>query len=141
MDRSTISKWFKDAFPVSGKLCSPNKVPIKKFRPNNIMKAYDYLLILSQIAQDRIVYGDEKLLKGSELYNGKTRCNMFTGKVPQCFTHSDFRNAYCIVGFCTTNRNKFSVYFDIFQSIMDGDEFSIILEGAIASGFILEGAC
>jgi hypothetical protein len=43
------------------------------------------------------------------------------------------------VGFCTTNRNKFSVYFDIFQGIMDGDEFSIILEGAIASGFIVEG--
>jgi hypothetical protein len=103
------------------------------------MKAYDYLPILSEIAPGRIVYGDEKLLKGSELYNGKTRCNMFTGNVLPCFTHSDFQNTYCIAGFCTTNRNKTSVYFDIFQGIMDGGEFSIILEGAIASGFIVEG--
>ena len=110
----TGTLWFKNVFLVSGKLCSPNKVPIDKFRPNNIMKAYNYLLILSQIALDRVVYGDKKLLKGSELYNRETKCNIFTGEVLSCFTHSDFRNKYCIVGFCTTNGNKTPVYFDIF---------------------------
>ena len=48
----------------------------------------------------RLKFGDEKHIKGSELWYQKTRRNVFTEIVPPALTTSDFRNTDSIVGFC-----------------------------------------
>lgn len=78
---STISRWFKDFFPISGNFRKPNLVPIDKFKPTNLWKADEYLAALAIICPKKLRFGDEKLIKGSEVYCRKTRRNVLTGKL------------------------------------------------------------
>ena len=139
VDRSTISRWFLDAFPISGRLCSVDKVPIDKFRPDNILRAYEYVSIIVHIAPERLVYGDEKLLKGQELFNRKTRRNVITGVAPPNYVDSDFRNTYSITGFCSVNPNKTPVCFEIHDGTNDSEDFESTLFDAIHKQFIGAG--
>jgi hypothetical protein len=100
VDGSTISRFFNHGFDIKGSLCKPNLIPYDKLRPANLERALDYLMTISMHDRTRIKFGDEKHLKGAELYCRKTRRNVFTGVVPPIMTHSDFRNTYSIVGFC-----------------------------------------
>jgi hypothetical protein len=56
--------------------------------------------IISKVDPVRLKFGDEKHLKGAEIYCRKTRRNVLTGEVPPCFTAPDFRNTYTILGLC-----------------------------------------
>ena len=60
----------------------------------------EYLLVLSVFDRSRIKFGDEKHVKGAELFCRKTRRAVFTGEVPPVLTHADVRNTSSIVGFC-----------------------------------------
>lgn len=77
---STISRWFNSFFPIKGRFCQPNMVPIDKFKPENLWKAEEYLAALAVIAPKKLRFGDEKLIKGSEVYCRKTRRNVLTGR-------------------------------------------------------------
>ena len=77
---STISRWFNTFFPIKGSFCRPNMVPVDKFKPENLWKAEEYLAALAVIAPKRLRFGDEKLIKGSEVFCRKTRRNVLTGK-------------------------------------------------------------
>ena len=81
VSRSIVSRWFNYFFPISGKFRKPNLVPIDKFKPSNMLKAEEYISVLSCIAPDRLRFGDEKLIKGAEVYCRRTRRNVFTGKL------------------------------------------------------------
>jgi hypothetical protein len=48
----------------------------------------------------RLKFGDEKSLKGAELFNCKVRRDPITGVTSPVIADSDFRNSYCIMGFC-----------------------------------------
>jgi hypothetical protein len=139
VDRSTVSRWFLHAFPISGGLLRVNQVPIDKFKPNNIERAIEYLTILTYISPELIIYGDEKLLKGQELFNRKTRRNVLTGFVPPCFVNSDFRNTYALTGFCSIDRRKPAVCYDIHDGVNDSIEFEATLFDAIGKGYIRRG--
>ena len=77
VSRLTVSRWFNSFFPISGKFRKPNLVPIDKFKPLNMIKAEEYISVLSCIAPDRLRFGDEKLIKGAEVYCRCTQRNVF----------------------------------------------------------------
>ena len=80
---STVSRWFNNYFPISGGFRKPNLVPIDKFRERNCMRAQEYLDALSIIAPHKLRFGDEKLIKGAEVYCRRTRRNVLTGELLQ----------------------------------------------------------
>jgi hypothetical protein len=83
--KSTISCWFKDFFPINGGFRKPNLVPVDKFKPRNLWRAAEYAEAISIIAPHKLRFGDEKLIKGSEVYCRRTRRNVLTGKSMQSF--------------------------------------------------------
>jgi hypothetical protein len=59
-------------------------VPYDKFRQENIEKAYDYIFTILQLDPARIIFGDEKLLKGQEIFNRLVRRDpMIGGSTPE----------------------------------------------------------
>ncbi|KAL7524232.1 hypothetical protein ACHAXR_001481, partial [Thalassiosira sp. AJA248-18] len=134
---STISRFFNHGFDIKGSLCKPNLIPYDKLRPENLERALDYLMIIAMFNRSQIKFGDEKHLKGSELYCRKTRRNVFTGVVPPIMTNSDFRNTYSIVGFCGIDPRTTPTRFGISQGINNSENFSVQVQLAVLSGFLL----
>ena len=100
VSKSTISSFFLRGFPIRGGLCKPNLVPYDKFRPGNIEKAQEYILILARLDPSRIKYRDEKSLKGKAIYNRKSRRDVVTGIIPAVIINTDLWNTYSIIGIC-----------------------------------------
>ena len=141
VSESTVSRFFRHAFPHRGGLCRPNLVPFDKFRPDNIEKALDYLSVISKIAPERIKFGDEKHLKGDEIFNRKVRRNPITGQVPEMLVTPDFRNRYNLTGFCSINPSTTpsAVWCSLNEVINDSDQFALELEFAIHARFFRGG--
>ena len=143
VSKSTISRFFTNAFPHRGGLCRPNLVPFDKFRPENIEKAieYEYIDFIADIAPERIKFGDEKHLKGDEIFNRKVRRNPLTGEVPEMIVSPDFRNRYNLTGFCSINPNttRQAVWCSLHEEINNAESFALELEYAIRDGFIVGG--
>jgi len=139
---STISRFFLHNFPYRGSMMKPNLVPLDKFRPANLANLVDYIDFIVRERPNKIKFGDEKHLKGQELYSRKVRRNPITGDVPAIHTESDFRNTYNITGFCGMDQRTNPVWFKI-QRSQDGNNnsdtfFDIIVE-AIMDGFLRTG--
>jgi len=135
--RSTISRFFSDGFAIKGSLCKPTLIPYDKFRPKNLERAMEYLLSISKHDRRRIKFGDEKHLKGAELWCRKTRRNVFTGLVPPVMTNSDFRNTYSIVGFCAIDCRVTPVRYGIGQGNNNAENFAVQVQLGVLSGFFL----
>jgi hypothetical protein len=104
----TISRFFNEAFPYKGSLVRPKLVPYDKFKIGNEIRAYEFLNVLRTLKSWKVIFGDEKSLKGEEL------------------TGPDFRNKYSITGFCSINREKdVAVWFRIHKDTNDAEEFLI----------------
>ena len=99
---ATLSRWFRKRFPHRMSFRKTNKVPMDKFKPENILKIHEYNLTVSRFIHQpwRIKFGDEKPLKGADLFNGRARKDPFTGIVPATVVNSDFRNTYNVIGYC-----------------------------------------
>ena len=141
VSRSTISRFFTDAFPHRSGLCRPNLVPYDKFRPANIEKAIEYIELIADISPERIKFGDEKHLKGDEVFNRKVRRNPLTGEVPEMIVSPDFRNRYNLTGFCSINprTTRKAVWCSLHECINDADNFALELEYAIQDDFFQGG--
>lgn len=136
---TTIGRFFNHGFEIKGSKCTANNIPYDKFRPENLERAIEYLMVLSMFDRTRIKYGDEKHLKGSELYCRKTRRNVLTGQVPPIMTHPDFRNTYSIVGFCGIDSRATPMRYSIAEGINDAENFALQVELAISSGWLSPG--
>ena len=139
VSESTISSFFNKCFMNKGGLCKPNFVPCDKFRPENYEKMLEYVATVSLIDPTRIKFGDEKHLKGQELFNRKVRRDILTGAVPASLTSPDFRNTYAITGFCGIDPRSTAVWYNIHEDTNGASEFAIQLEMAIMSGFFNRG--
>lgn len=139
VSRSTVSRFFLHAFSIRGGFVKPNLVPYDKFRPANEAKAYEYLYMLSQIAPQRVKFGDEKLIKGQELYSRLVRRDPRTGDVPDIYTDGDFRNTHTLTGFCCIDSRTNPVWYRIHKETNDSEQFRYDIEGAVAGGFLLPG--
>lgn len=102
----TISQVLLHGFPFKGSLLKPNLIPFDKFKPENEVRAYRFLETLFAVNPGKVVFADEKHLKGQELFSQKVRRCPETGQVPSILVDSDFRNTHSITGFCTINRRK-----------------------------------
>jgi hypothetical protein len=139
VSESTVSRWFHHAFPIRGRLCVPNLVPYDKFRPGNMEKAWDYLDHIARISPERLKYGDEKSLKGKEIFNKLARRDVLTGLVPATITDPDLRNTYSIIGICGICTRSTPVRYRITDATVDADLFSIEIESAIANRYLRAG--
>jgi hypothetical protein len=81
VSESTISRVLLTAFPYSSGFRRPNLVPYDKFRPENIARAMQYLSVMCQVDPFRVIFGDEKLLRGEDLFNRMNRVDPLTGEV------------------------------------------------------------
>ena len=117
----------------------PNLVPYDKFKPSNESRAYEYLYMLSHLAPHRIKFGDQKSLKGQELFLRLVRKNPSTGEVAPIMTTSDFRNTHSITGFCSIDERSVPVWYKIRKETNDAVQFKRDIEEAIATGFLLSG--
>lgn len=135
----TISRYLKFAFPHKGSLVTPNLVPLDKYTLSNKIKAYEFINVLRTLSPSRIVFGDEKSIKGEEFWSKKVRRDPITGAVPANKTGSDFRNTYSVTGFCSFNSEKpVPVYFRIHTSTNDADKFFETIQQAIDDGYLVE---
>ena len=89
----------------------------------------------------RIKFGDEKPLKGADLFNGKARKDPFTGLVPPTIVDSDFRNTYNIIGFCGIDIRNPAVDFYIVgeDETTTAATFMAAIECSVAKGFLGPG--
>ena len=135
---ATISRFLNWSCPFKGSLCNGNIVPIDKFRPDNFLRATEYLDAISRISPYRLKFGDEKLLKGAEVYCRKNRRNPLNGVVPPIVTNSDFRNTYTLLGLAGIDRRGGSAFFHkIHDNKNDAHEFGIFIEAALEAGFLM----
>ena len=93
VSRSTISRYFKEGFDYSAGFVKPNMVPYDKFKPENIAKAYEYITTILVLDPERLIFADEKLIKGQELFNRLVRRDPITGEKPAMIPDPDFRNS------------------------------------------------
>ena len=114
-------------------------MPYDKFCPANLEKAVEYLIFIAMVDPRRIKFGDEKLLKGQELFNRKVRRNPLTGVTPPVFISPDFRNMYMLTGFCGIDTRVPVVFFAIHEGNNDATQFALDLEEAIFLGFFNHG--
>ena len=134
--KSTVSRFFLTAFQYKGSLIKPNLVPYDKFRPENEGRAYEFIYMLSHFAPDRVKFGDEKSLKGQELYNRKVRVDPETGVAPPVITGQDFRNTHSITGLCGISRRTIHIWYRIRDGTNDSEMFLSDVEAAIRDGFL-----
>ena len=61
---------------------------------------------MTDIDTNRLVFTDEKSLKGVEIFNKKGRQDPFSGTKLVEYVTRDFRNVYCIMGLIYANPQK-----------------------------------
>lgn len=83
VSKSTVSRFFCHGFHYSGRFNKVSLVPYDKFRRGNIEKAKEYLRVLAKLDPRRLVYCDEKHLKGKTVFCAKSRRDVVTGIVPK----------------------------------------------------------
>jgi len=135
VSETTLGRFFLEAFPHSAALYRPSLVPYDKFRPDNYMTAVEYLNVIVKVDPYQLKFGDEKSLKGQEVYSRKVRRHPFTGEIPHLLTNSDFRNTYSLTGFCGIDRRSSAVFCSIHDDTNDATEFAVQVEQAIARGY------
>ena len=140
VSKATISRCFKQDFPFKATLRCPNQIPIDKFRPENLEQARQFINFVAAADVTRLKFGDEKQLKGAEIFNRKVRAHPLTGAVAPVVTNSDFRNTYSITGLCAIDDGVPSpLYFRIHEGTNDSFEFGADLELAVEIGFLRPG--
>lgn len=123
-------------FPYKGNLLKPNLVPYDKFKPENQVRAYEYLKALFNLHPEKIKFVDEKHLRGEELFAQKVRRDPCSGLVPIVLVDPDFRNTHNITAFCSINRqNVAPVWYRIHDGSNTQEEFHNTCEKALQDGY------
>ena len=140
VSESVLCRWFDTRFPYSASLRKPSLVPRDKFKPDNIIRAAQYIEFVANLVRQgqayRLKFGDEKHLKGGELFTRMGRRCPLTGAVPDMVADPDFRNTYSIIGFCGIDSRTVPVLYNINMLTNDAIDFSLAIETAIAVGFL-----
>ena len=131
-----LRDFHNDKFPFKAKLRQPNLIPRDKFKPENIKRYFEFVERIAAIDPRRLKFGDEKHLKGSEVYNKKGRRDPLTGEVPEHHVNFDFRDTYSITGFCGIDPETNPMSFVIHDAKNDAASFSDAIVDAVAEGFL-----
>jgi hypothetical protein len=85
---------------VQGNLGKLNQVPIDKFTPENVLKVIEHWDFIGRVDPFRLKFGNEKPLKGEDLFNWKGRADPLNGEREPIIVDSDFWNTHNIIGIC-----------------------------------------
>jgi hypothetical protein len=135
----TINNFFLKSLPFRGSMVKPNLVPLDKFRPENVANMIEFVNFIVTERPRNIKWGDEKNLKGQELYCRKVRRNPLTGEIPSVTTDPDFRNTHNITGFCGIDTRTNPVWYRITRNaegMNDSECFFDSIVDAINDGFL-----
>ena len=94
-----------------------------------------YFRIIATFDPYRIKFGDEKHLKGKEVFNRRNRRNPFTGHVPPTIGTPDLTNTYSLTGFCGIDRRSGPVFALIHEARNGAEEFAVAVELAVECGW------
>ena len=114
--------------PFTASLHRPNLIPLDKFHPENCARAYEYVQIIAKIDLYCLKFGDEKCLKGREVFNRRVRRHPMTGEIPPRGTTPDFTNTYSLTSFCGIDRKSTPVFCKLHEEANDATEFSELVE-------------
>jgi len=91
VSKSTLSAWFRTQFPAKMSFRKTDKVPLDKFKPENILRIHEYHLTVNLVLHTpwQLKFGDEKPLKGADLLNGTAQKVPFTGTVSATIVDSN----------------------------------------------------
>ena len=135
--KATISRFWKD---MGRKQRLGSVVPAGKFTLNN-RKYYGWFCrTMDKIDRKRLVFADEKLLKGCEMFSRKGRADD-NGHLPPLVVLPDYSNTYCIMGLLHCNNNKDAAYlaFSIGEENHDSFCFREFISVSVASGVLAKG--
>jgi transposase len=135
---ATLSRWFNMRFPFKGKKVKTCNVPLDKFKPANILRWKEYILEIKDFAPHRLKFGDEKHIKGGDLY-GTVRVDPLTGETPSNKTDGDFRNTYTVIGLCGIDCRVQPVEYTINKYTNDSVAFNDFIDKALVKGFLVPG--
>jgi hypothetical protein len=136
---SVICKWFLNLFPSRGSLGKLNQVPLDKFSPENILRVMKHWEFIRQVDPYRLKFGDEKPLKGEDLFNRKGRADPLSGEREPIYVNSDFRNTYNIIGICGIARDTMPFVYKMHDGINNSALFSDLILESVACGFLRYG--
>ena len=85
------------------------------------------------------MFGNEKPLKGGELFNGKGRADPMTGLLEDLVVDSDWHNTYNITGLCRIGRDRPPFSYVIHDGLNNASVFSDFVVQQLASGFLRTG--
>ena len=91
---SVISRWFNKSLPFKSSMRKTSLLPHRKYTIENIEKLKTYTNFISQVHSSKLVFADEKLVRGADIYNATTRRCPLSGKVPFIKTKFKLRNRY-----------------------------------------------
>jgi hypothetical protein len=136
---TVICNWFLYGFGIKGKMVATSTVPIDKFSDKNIERTVEFVNYIRRLNPSRVKFGDEKHLKGKEMFDRKVRKCPVTGKVEEVVVDSDFRNTYNIVGFCGIDLEAIPMDYYISDDTNDAETFCECVERSVAKGFLRRG--
>ena len=139
VSRQVISRWFRTTFPFKGSMRKLNRIPIDKFTDNNLLRWAEYMYRVEQVPQWRLVFGDEKSLKGADLFNRSGRADPLTGLVEDFVIDSDWRNTYAITGLCRIGPDRPPFSYIIHDGSNNAAVFSDFVMQNLQSGFLQPG--
>ncbi len=116
-----------------------NQVRIDKFTPENVLRTIEYWDLIARIDPFRLKFGDEKPLKGSDLFNRKGRADPLKGEREPIIVDSDFRNTYNIIGICGIARDTAPMAYKMHDGINDAMVFSDFFLECVVHGFLRRG--
>lgn len=135
---TTVTRILEKSFPYSAKLRAVNLIPLDKFRYENMIKAGEFVDLISKFPLCKLKCVDEKLLKNAEGIGRRSRRDPITGVVPPVFTQGDFRNTFKMLGICGIDRRVTPVFYKIHKDKNDSEEYNdFILEVRYGVNYIL----
>jgi transposase len=139
VSKTVICKWFRTTFTFKGSMRKLNKVPIDKFTDNNVLRWAEFNYRVGQVPPWRLVFGDEKPLKGGELFDRWGRADPLTGIVEDFVVDSDWRNTYAITGLCRIGRHRPPFSYIVHDGSNNAAVFCDFVIQNLSCGFLLPG--
>ena len=136
---STICKWFLYSNMFKGGCRVLNKVPIDKWKPENVERAQAFIQLIYQLDPFRLKFCDEAHIKGQHLHSKNGRRCPVTGVLEPVLVGSDFRNAYSITGFCGIALDTPPFSFVMHKGTNDARKFTEFVLNAVVTGFLRSG--
>ena len=124
---------------VQGNLGKLNQVPIDKFTPENVLKVIEHWDFIGRVDPFWLKFGDEKPLKGEDLFNQKGRADPLNGEREPIIVDSDFLNTYNIIGMCGIARDTALFVYKMHDGINDAEVFTDFILECVADGFLQRG--